>query len=153
MSWREVLGADGSMSAPHTHNSHNPHKSTPRGNCEDIGNYGYGVSKLFEALATACTDLPITPAELQAELAPEDITDIEAGRIGPATVRAFAEALLVSRQRERGEVPAHYVHRATCRGCGPVWLFAPGEVAGCPWCWNRAKGLSIPPPNTDGGEE
>ncbi|MFW6342982.1 MAG: hypothetical protein ACOC00_08170 [Halothiobacillaceae bacterium] len=32
----------------------------------------------------------------------------------------------------RGEVPEHYIHQAHCHGCGPVWLFAPGEVPVAP---------------------
>ena len=59
---------------------------------------------------------------------------------------AYVRALLQCRQMDQGIVPNHYTHRATCKGCGPVWLWFTGEVQGCPWCWNRAKGLAVPRP-------
>ena len=51
-------------------------------------------------------------------------------------------------QRERGEIPPHYTQIVTCKGCGPVYLWAglPNMVEGCPWCLNRTKGISIPRP-------
>ncbi len=47
--------------------------------------------------------------------------------------------------RERGEAPAHYTSTAVCAHCGPVPIFSgAGErVLGCPWCFNRAKGLPM----------
>lgn len=48
--------------------------------------------------------------------------------------------------RERGEIPTHYTTETTCRHCGvvPIWEGCPPDVLGCPWCFNRHKGLPIP---------
>ncbi len=48
--------------------------------------------------------------------------------------------------RERGEVPSNYTSTTICRHCrGPVPIY-PGmaeRVLGCPWCFNREKGLRM----------
>lgn len=46
--------------------------------------------RLRRALVAATRDLPITPAELHAELAPDDLDDLDAGRIGVRHLSAFA---------------------------------------------------------------
>lgn len=61
---------------------------------------------------------------------------------------AYLKALQATADREAGRLPESYCHTATCRGCGPVWLFVSGTVVGCPWCWNRVRGLHIPRPIT-----
>ena len=64
----------------------------------------------------------------------------------PATLEVLARAIQIRRMRERGEVPAHYTSTAMCAHCGPVPIY-PGvaeHVLGCPWCFNRAKGLPMP---------
>jgi len=50
------------------------------------------------------------------------------------------------RERDQGKHPAHYTEQATCKHCGPIWLWFSGEVLGCPWCWNRAANKPIPRP-------
>ncbi len=65
-----------------------------------------------------------------------------------ATLEALARAIQIRRMRERGEVPPHYTSTTICRYCGPVPIF-PGvgeQVEGCPWCFNRVRGLSVPRP-------
>ncbi len=64
----------------------------------------------------------------------------------PAQLKAFAELLMIGEMRERGIVPDHYTSTTTCNHCGPVpiWDGCPPEVLGCPWCFNRIKGLPIP---------
>ena len=47
---------------------------------------------------------------------------------------------------DQGKVPGHYTHPATCKHCGPIWLWFSGDVLGCPWCWNRIAGRPIPRP-------
>jgi hypothetical protein len=56
------------------------------------------------------------------------------------------EMLGIMAIRERGEVPDHYTATTTCKHCGPVsiWAGCPPAVLGCPWCFNRMKGLPIP---------
>ena len=64
----------------------------------------------------------------------------------PAQLKAFGDWVAVSDMRERGIVPDHYSATAECRRCGPVPIFegCPPEVLGCPWCFNRIKGLPMP---------
>ncbi len=65
-----------------------------------------------------------------------------------ATLEALARAIQIRRMRERGEVPPHYTSTSICWHCGPVPIF-PGvgeQVEGCPWCFNRVRGLSVPRP-------
>ena len=59
---------------------------------------------------------------------------------------AFAQTLLITRMRERGEVPSHYTAITECKFCGIVPIFegCPPKVKGCPWCFNRHKGLKTP---------
>lgn len=110
-------------------------KSEPVKNCHLLG-----------ALAVATRGLPITPTEVYDALAPEDINDWNNGDISPETLRAFARSLVQHKEMEQGKVPTHYIHRATCTSCGPVWLWFDGKVDGCPWCWNKAAGKPIPRP-------
>ncbi len=65
-----------------------------------------------------------------------------------ATLVALARAIQIRRMRERGEVPPHYTSTTICQHCGPIPIF-PGvgeRVEGCPWCFNRVRGLSVPRP-------
>ena len=64
----------------------------------------------------------------------------------PAQLKAFADLVAVSEMRERGIVPDHYSAATECKRCGPVPIFkgCPPQVTGCPWCFNRIKGLPIP---------
>ena len=64
----------------------------------------------------------------------------------PTQLKAFAELLMIAEMRERGIVPDHYTTTTECIHCGPVPIFEglPEEVLGCPWCFNRIKGLPIP---------
>ncbi len=62
--------------------------------------------------------------------------------------QALIRAIQTRRMRERGEVPPHYTSTTICQHCGPVPIF-PGvgeQVEGCPWCFNRVRGLSVPRP-------
>jgi len=110
-------------------------------NSEPVRNINLSV-----ALTAAARGLPITPMEVRNALAPEDINDWDNGDISLETLRAFACSLIQRKEMEQGKVPAHYVHRATCASCGPVWLWFTGKVSGCPWCWNKASGKPIPRP-------
>jgi len=64
----------------------------------------------------------------------------------PAQLKAFAELLMIEDMRQKGVVPGHYTATTTCKHCGlvPIWDGCPPEVNGCPWCFNRHKGLPIP---------
>jgi hypothetical protein len=151
MSWRDTLGVNPSTRTPHTHNSQNTQKPTEAGNCADIADSAYRdseqeSSKLLETLADACKGLDITPAEVKEALAPEDIDDWREGTISTDTLAAFARSLVQRQKMDQGERPEYYTEQATCKHCGPIWLWFSGEVLGCPWCWNRAAGKPIPRP-------
>ena len=64
------------------------------------------------------------------------------------TLDSFAHAVATRRMRESGQRPTHYTQRSECAGCGLVWLWegAPEYVQGCPWCFNRVKGVAVPKP-------
>ena len=64
----------------------------------------------------------------------------------PDTLNSFAHAVYTRRMRESGQRPAHYTQESFCKHCGPVWLWegAPEHVQGCPWCFNRVQGVSVP---------
>jgi len=61
----------------------------------------------------------------------------------PAQLKAFTELLMIEKMRHQGIVPPHYTATTECATCGPVSIFAgvPDRVQGCPWCFNRIKGL------------
>ncbi len=84
----------------------------------------------------------LTLADLQQAASP-DWSEIEHD---PPTLEALAHSITIRRMRERGEVPPDYTATTVCRHCGPVPIY-PGvaeRVLGCPWCFNRAKGLPVP---------
>ncbi len=64
----------------------------------------------------------------------------------PEQLRAFAELLMIGEMRQKGICPDHYTNTTECKRCGPVpiWPDCPPQVDGCPWCFNRHKGLPMP---------
>jgi hypothetical protein len=176
MSWREILvfpGAEGTQKAPsafraldsvpvpassmqptsvvlphypqNTHNSPDGH-SAHSADCARSKPDAEIESHLREILASAWQGHNLRPTHLLAALAPGDIEDLHAGRIGPETLVAFAQAVMQRQAMARGERPAHYAYLAHCCQCGPVWLWHPGQVRSCTWCVNRSQGQPIPRP-------
>ncbi len=80
--------------------------------------------------------------ELQ-ERAEEDWEEISADS---TKLKAFAELVMITDMRHRGIVPDHYTATIRCKHCGPVPIFEGcwPESDGCPWCFNRIKGLPVP---------
>ena len=98
------------------------------------------VPEVTKAVATC----GLTQDELKA-VAGEEWPKIENDN---PTLEALAQAIQTRRMREHGEVPPHYTEVTVCAHCGPVPIF-PGvgeQVEGCPWCFNRVRGLSVPRP-------
>ena len=64
----------------------------------------------------------------------------------PAKIIGFADSLATEQIREGGSVPDHYTGITKCKRCGTVPIFpgCPPIISGCPWCFNRLKGLPIP---------
>lgn len=151
MSWRETLGVTPSTETPYTHNSQNAQKPIKPDNCADIADSAYRSSeednsKLLEALADACRGLDISPSEVKEALGPEDINDWRKGAISADILTAFTRSLVQRREMDQGKRPDHYTEQATCKHCGPIWLWFNEEVLGCPWCWNRVADRPIPRP-------
>lgn len=151
MSWRETLGITPSTETSYAHNSQNAQKPIKTGNCADIADSAcrdseQESSKLLKALADACKGLDITPAEVREALAEKDLEDWKKGKISAKTLSAFARSLVQRREMNQGKCPDHYTEQATCKQCGPIWLWYSGEVLGCPWCWNRLEDKPIPRP-------
>ena len=59
---------------------------------------------------------------------------------------AFADLVAITKMRQQGQIPAHYTATTECRRCGVVPIFegVSYKVDGCPWCFNRVKGLPMP---------
>ncbi len=110
------------------------------------------ATRLGELSAEACVSLKgyITPAALLSKLAPEDLADLEAMPTDQAVrfLRAFATATVWTDMRRQGIAPPGWDQPATCKRCGPVYLWTSIDVAGCPWCWNRLRGFKIPRPGS-----
>ncbi len=152
MSWRDILEAPPPQKSPSTHNSQNTQNSVEPSSCADSADSAYrdpeeDDARLLEALAHACRGLSIKPAEVCDALAPEDIEGWRCGEVRGESLAAFAASLDQRREMERGICPASYTEQATCAQCGPIWLWTQGQVLGCPWCWNRIRGLPIPRPH------
>ena len=64
----------------------------------------------------------------------------------PEKLKSYFELLMISDMRNRGVVPDHYTATTICKHCGPVPIFEGcwPESDGCPWCFNRIKGLPVP---------
>lgn len=150
MSWRETLGATPSTKSPYAHNTQNAQKPIAAGNCADIADCAYRDteedSRLLETLALVCKELPIQPMKVLSALDEQNIKDWRNGEISNAALSEFARLLLQRREMDQGKRPSNFSKRATCKHCGPVWLWVSGEFLGCPWCWNRASDKPIPRP-------
>ena len=68
------------------------------------------------------------------------------GELESGEMQVARDMVAIVEMRERGQIPDHYTGTTTCSRCGPVpiWEGCSPEVNGCPWCFNRIKGLSIP---------
>lgn len=153
MSWRETLGLPPSTATPYTHNTQNPQKPAASAISADSADSAsrdsdQESSKLLEVLADACRGLAIKPIEVKEALSPDDIDDWREGAISTITLVVFARSLMQRREMDQGKPPNHYTAQATCKYCGPIWLWYSGVVVSCPWCWNRAADKPIPRPCT-----
>jgi len=90
-------------------------------------------------------DIPLSEIR---KLAGDDYTQIQNN---PDAWNSFAYAVATRRMRESGKRPDYYTQKSICCHCGPVWLWegAPAHVDGCPWCFNRVKGMFIPKPESE----
>ena len=80
------------------------------------------------------------------ELQKLDGWDWSAFEVNPGRFKAFAEMVMIVEQRGQGICPDHYTATTECKHCGLVPIFegCPSKINGCPWCFNRLKGLPIP---------
>lgn len=112
----------------------------------DGHNLAVSQAKLTNSLITKIQDnKPALIADLEKlrRIAGSDWEEIAGD---PKQLKAFAELLMIEDMRQKGVVPGHYTATTTCKHCGlvPIWDGCPPEVNGCPWCFNRHKGLPIP---------
>lgn len=75
-----------------------------------------------------------------------NVLDNRSGELSKSQLSVAGGMVAIIEMREKGRAPDHYTARTECKHCGPVPIFAgcPPEVDGCPWCFNRIKGLPIP---------
>ena len=68
------------------------------------------------------------------------------GELTEQEIPTVAEMVTITEMREKGIVPDHYTGETDCKRCGtvPIWPGCPPQVNGCPWCFNRHKGLPMP---------
>ena len=115
-------------------------KSDPSTQCE-ISELSE-ISPRVRSVEQLSKELRESPDELR-EAAEDDWDEISND---PAQLIAFADSQAIVQIRESGCVPGHYTSETTCRNCGtvPIWQGCPPQVSGCPWCFNRLKGLPMP---------
>jgi len=104
-----------------------------------------GVS-LLQALTPMTKNLAIESATILDALAPEDINAWHAGDVSLEMLSAFVLSFVQQQEMLKGRVPTDYNVAASCKNCGPVWLWSAGEVLGCPWCQSKPKGKPMPRP-------
>ena len=156
MDWRALMAND--ESGTNTQYPQNPQNHAAPMRFEDIENIEHRSEIQNLGVATVADNQNTTYGIIWriAERYGLGLSDLEsaAGKDWPEVLsspdlaEALAGAVATRRMRERGERPQHYTQRATCAGCGPVWLWegAPLNVLGCPWCFNRISGKPIPTP-------
>lgn len=106
--------------------------------------------RLTELLANAACGVseegcPITADDLLARLSKADLDDPHI--LTADALAAFSRTVQARLMRERGEIPPGWTSITICQHCGPVPIFegCSPKVDGCPWCWNRVRGLPYPP--------
>ncbi len=90
----------------------------------------------------------ILPLALPLKLSDADV--IATDGLHTRTLRAYLHALARHERMDKGLPPLDWgtVVERTCRGCGPVLLWAgcPDMVTACPWCFRRKAGKRIARP-------
>lgn len=152
--WRELLAAESESTSIVPHNPLNTQKAEPsretanfahNANCAS-SSQGSNESRLLETLAKACESHDLLPIEARQAMSSCDAAAYDRGELGEEMLSGFVKALVQRRAMDTGVCPDSYSERADCAGCGPVWLWRPGNVIGCPWCKNRLRGAPIPRP-------
>lgn len=71
-------------------------------------------------------------------------------------LHCWADLLHERQLMEQGKIPKDFTVVTYCVCCGDVFIPPAqannGSVDGCPWCWNKARGLPIPNAEPMGGE-
>jgi len=102
----------------------------------------WGKSPLVRSVDQVSRELRESPNVLR-EAAQDDWDEVSND---PAQLVAFADSLAIVQIRESGGIPDSYTSTTECNHCGtvPIWEGCPPQVNGCPWCFNRHKGLPMP---------
>ncbi len=113
----------------------------------NFANHANPLVTFGECLLDACKGITnIECQDLIQALAAEDIDALGQMANPLPFLQSFALALSSIRWRKSGIAPPGWTHIGHCERCGPVYLWAAIQVAGCPWCWNRRHDLPIPRP-------
>ena len=68
----------------------------------------------------------------------------------PKALEFWSDLLFTNALMDQGKAPDNFTAITYCNLCGYVYvppeLTNGGNVLGCPWCFNRVKGLIIPKP-------
>ncbi len=68
------------------------------------------------------------------------------GELTEQEIPTAEDMVAITQMRQRGIIPDHYTATTNCKHCGPVPIFEGcwPESDGCPWCFNRLRGLPMP---------
>jgi hypothetical protein len=74
--------------------------------------------------------------------------DFDDYKNNPEALELWSYLLFTNNLMEKGKIPNNFTAITLCSSCGYVYVLPEltngGHVLGCPWCWNRAKGLTVP---------
>ena len=110
----------------------------------------FGITETPEAL----TDKTDKRASVSSVSEWSELLENKTEELSEHQVAVVVDMVAIVEMRERGIVPDHYTAKTDCSGCGTVPIFegVPERVSGCPWCFNRLKGLPMPSPGADDGQ-
>ncbi len=111
------------------------------------------LQQVIEQYGDLSSEKPKAPTDKTAKRASvssvsewSELLENKNGELTEQEIPVAEEMVAIVEMREKGVVPDHYTAKTECKHCGPVpiWSGCPPQVNGCPWCFNRHKGLSMP---------
>lgn len=75
-----------------------------------------------------------------------ELLENKSGELTEQELPVARDMVAIIEMRQKGIRPDHYTAETECTHCGrvPIWEACPPQVNGCPWCFNRHKGLPMP---------
>ena len=107
-----------------------------------IEQYGEFISEKPKAL----TDKTDKRASVSYVSEWSELLENKNGDLTEQEIPTAEDMVAITQMRQKGIVPDHYTATTNCKHCGPVPIFEGNwpESDGCPWCFNRIKGLPMP---------